>query len=618
MTSTSLAISQQGAGPSAQDGVIMAHVGPVNATAYVPGQVLTFDPGQDALTPLGPGMVSEFVAQDLAVTQKRQIVSGATKISGTIGSVTATPSATGPLITVGSTDGTMGAADDYSVLVKVVQGGAPGAAIVDVALDGASYGYTYQVPPELPGTVVGTVDLTTLTISSFDAETIVAHAEATSALTVTFAAPVTAADLVSQYNTQAAAAGSHLKASIQQGRYFTISSAILGPTSSLIVSSGTALAALGLVAATYAGSASIVNIPGSNIKLTFPGTSSYVANVVYSCSIVGPKTSLASILSALDALKAAFSTSPFNKIQIDAVPADETELLSWVNSLAAKQAAWLAADPKVFITIQLNSSMYAGTGLGTSWNSTNGDNLVKNKMLGESDQAVTVAHGDCFLVGQNVLGSFRRPAVQALGMIVGANRLSADPGNAQNQTGGASPGAVPQCSLKGPDYNAATGTGTLARDEYTATLKMGGSQGPGYTVLRGQADGPHFVHGVTRAGSSSLLVDTGVLAATYYGSAIIDQLLHSIENVDYDLNPDGTMQDADAHTLGQAWTKTLNDFLVPTHFSAAVVQIDNSKSMVSGPVARTIVANYQFQIRGQAEFIKGSLSIVGKLTLAGG
>jgi hypothetical protein len=606
MTSTSLAISQQGSGPSAQDGVIFAHVGPLTADAYTPGQVLTFDPGQDVLTPCGPGMVCEFTAQQLAVNQKRTVVSGATKIPGAIGSVTANPAATGPMITVTSTDGTMGPADDYSILVKVLQGGAPGTAIVEAALDGASYDYAFQVPPELPGEVIGSIDLTGVTISSFDTETVVAHAEATSPLTVTFAAPVTMADLVSQYNTQAAAAGSHLKAALIQGRYFAIMSAILGPTSSLIVSSGTALAGLGITAATYAGSASIVNIPASNLKLTFPGTSSYVANVVYSCPVTGPRTSLAAILAACDALKSNFSTSPFNRIQIDATPTDETELLSWVNGLEAKLAAWQSADPKVFVIAHVPSPMYAGTGLGTSWSSTSGDQLVKNKLLGQVSDHVVVAHGDCFLTGQNVQGSFRRSSVQALGMMVGPNRLSADPGNATF-------GAVPQCSLKGPDFNAATGTGTLARDESTSTLKMGGSQGPGYTVLRNQSDGAHFVHGVTRAGSSSLFVDIGVLAATYYGAAIVDQLLHSIENVDFPLNPDGTMQDADAHSYNQAWTKTLNDFLVPTHFSFADVAIDNSKSMVTGPNQRTVIANYRFQVRGQGEFIKGSIAVVGTL-----
>src|SRR5580692_10937895 len=47
----------------------------------------------------------------------------------------------------------------YSIAFRYTTGGLPGTAVLDVALDGYSYNYTFAMPPALPGTLRGTTNV---------------------------------------------------------------------------------------------------------------------------------------------------------------------------------------------------------------------------------------------------------------------------------------------------------------------------------------------------------------------------------------------------------------------------------------------------------------------------
>jgi len=602
--STQIIIKQQGAGVSNQGGNVVARIGPCSAGPTL--QVLAFDPGQDVAATCGFGAVCESTKRSLTVAQRRAlIVATENTENGTIGAVTETPAGPGPTIGVALNDDDFGPFDNYRLAVRVDVGGALGLARVAVALDGASYGYGFDVPLEAPAQAIGTVDLKNIDLSTLNGLTVVAHNETdTTNRTTTFVTPADPAAVVTQLQTVFTANGSHMVASLVAGRYLKIASAIGGASSHLTIVSGTALATLGLTAATYDGSPATIQLEGTNLVLTFP-SGTYVKDTVYTCTCTGPTMALADALAAMDVLKADALNNPFAKIEITQPAADGHDLRTWVDQINAKLLSWQSGDFKVFVRAAINGPLGATGPTGIAAN----DLDVKTAMIGCKNITVDVAHGDAYMVGQDIIGSFRRGAVEALTMQYAAHSLSEDPGNAAF-------GALEMTSLASPDYDQKAGTGVLARDENLAVTKMGTSSGPGFTVLKNKPEGVFFVRGVTRAGSASLFVDIGVISMAYYAAAIVDQLLRSVENTTVDLDADGFMLEHDRHALEQNWTATLESFTVGQgHASAARVTIAQDV-LVSGPFARTLRATFDVQERGQLEHVIGTLSIDGTLSLA--
>jgi len=199
------------------------------------------------------------------------------------------------------------------------------------------------------------------------------------------------------------------------------------------------------------------------------------------------------------------------------------------------------------------------------------------------------------------LGVFRRSAARPLGIRLASQSLSEDPGFGGFRE-------LPECSMKGP-------TGALARNESTASTKLGGSKGPGFTVIKAKNGLPYFVRGVTRAGQNSLFVDIGVQRMSAYAATIIYAALRDYENPTFDLNADGTLQEADAAALEEAFEQPLRRLIVQAkHASAVVVSIDRTEKVSQ---TRNITVTWSVQIRGQAEDITGTLSLVGELIING-
>jgi hypothetical protein len=197
-------------------------------------------------------------------------------------------------------------------------------------------------------------------------------------------------------------------------------------------------------------------------------------------------------------------------------------------------------------------------------------------------------------------GTFARSPRRALAIRCASVSLSEDPGY-----GGF--GELPECFMKGPD-------GTLSGNENTATVKLGTSTGPGFTVVKSKRGLPYFVRGVTRAGQNSRFVDLGVARMAAFAATVIYEALRRYENPTFDLNPNGTLQENDAASLEAAFGEALQEQVVRAkHASAARVVVDRAEKISD---TRNITVEWTVQTRGQGENITGTLSLVGELSVS--
>ena len=551
-------------------------------TGGVSGTVYELDPGQDPQATLGYGPLA--VADMRASRYVQNAQRYALKVAGsTAGSISAvTQSGSGPLLTVAgmALDGL--SATPYlamSVKAKVRTAGALGTAQLDVALDGASYDYTFDVPAATPATVIGTVDTSAFTWGAggtLDGLTVIIGAA-----TCTFNDPADSAAMLSQLELAISGYGFDLV----QGKYLRVRKDTLGAASTFTIdSASTADTVLGLSTAAATGSASTITIAAAGLVITCP-TGTYVLDEVYSFTTTAPRCSLSAITTAITA--AGLDTSlDFGLIAIMQTPLDEIDARAYADALDALCAAWEAAEDKRFVMWLL------GSPLDTA------DADLKLAMLSHVSRHGAMAHKDCYIpsVVPQAQGLLRASAVEAL-----ANRCAAQDSFSEDPGYGGF-GSL-DCSLKSADL------ATTVRLESTASIKMGKSTGPGFTTITSKSGLPYFTRGVTRAGQTRRFVDVGVKRAPKAMAAVLWQALRRIENPTFDLNKDGTIQEADAVSLEEAFATELQEkFIQPKHFSRIVIQVNRAEVIST---TRNVTINWTAQIRGQGENITGVLSVAG-------
>jgi hypothetical protein len=101
---------------------------------------------------------------------------------------------------------------------------------------------TYQLTPATRGELVGTVDLTGVTLSALNGLTFITTIDGVGAGTTTFTTPSSILNIAVQINTTIGSKGT---ASIVSGRYLRIVSATTGTSSTVLIGAGTADATLG-------------------------------------------------------------------------------------------------------------------------------------------------------------------------------------------------------------------------------------------------------------------------------------------------------------------------------------------------------------------------------------
>lgn len=568
---------------------ILAIIGPSESGTV--GLVYQLSPGQEPYDSLGGGWLSEDAS--IALDRGATVVAvPATTTAGSIGTVT--KSSTGPAITLSGTP--LLDLPLFTLQVKTAGDRDGGAAVLSVLFDGSSPVLDVPIPPAPQATLIGTVDLTALTLSTLDTETLLLTPDDHAEMTVTFAAVTTIQDILDQINAVAVAATSAMRASLSQGKFLKITSGTHGTGSTLACNAtSTADSTLGISNTPAAGAAATTTLPYTGIVLTF-ATGTYVLDETYTAAIVGPSCSESALMIAADALRS--SGVAFGQVLINQPTADGAALRVIVDALGTKLAGWQGGAETIF-----ENAIVAGP-LGTTGDAgiQANDNDVKAAMLGHVDRGILVAHGDNYQAGHKVGGSHRRSPAIVVAARLATKSLSKDPGY-----GAFGP-------LEGANLNSPDGV-TKARNEATATVKMGGSTGPGFTVLTTKSGSPYVVHGVTRAGPTSRFVHVGVLRATYRAATVLFFALQAYENWDPLLAPNGTMRNSDADTVESALNEVLGEGVLREpnqHLSDAFTAVDRTEVIAN---TNDFTVDATLQMKGQAENIRLRITTAGVLTL---
>lgn len=554
---------------------IIAYVNGATAnTVYTCGS-----PGECAAIGNGPG-----VMLGAAVTSKTKrdlyIVSPTTS-GGSCGSVTESPSGTGPTITVSGTP-------YYNlprVALKIVTAGAVGTAQFKLAKDGYTYQETLDVPAEPAATIIGTVDLTGVTLATLNATTLIANPDGAGDDTVTFTTPTSVSDIATQINAQATG----WSAAIRQGKYLVIYSDTGGTSSSLVVNaSSTADTILGITGSA-AGSASTYLIPNLGATVTFPATSAYVLDTIYYFSTSCPVPSTTNVGSAIDALRnAGVQFAHVFNLHGDV---DSYDALAHATAMSSKMDGLEGYQ------------IYATANIGCPF--TDADTTVKAAFSGyvTSKGQINVHAGDVYVNGGgNVTGMpglYRVSAMWYYAARVALYRYSSNAGNGQDPI-------LDNFSIKSPDL------ATFARDEKTASTKLRPFH---FNVLETRATspaGPWIKRGISRAAANSLFRHPNL--ATMIRRAVVVVLASAarFESDDPPVKADGTIQEAEARIIEGAIRAPLRAELLdpnPKHASNVDVQVDRAHDITSDD---TLPISITVQSKGQTENLALTINLVDK------
>ena len=580
MSNSTMELTQTGSGVVPVDGQKVARLGVCSAGTAE--ELVELEPSQDVAAALGYGPLCEAARQGGRLSRRRSLAMKiATTTPGTFGSVTATGQGSGPLIVVvaGSTP-----FDTYRVRAKVTRGGLPGAGRIAVALDGGNYLYEYDIPATVPARVTGTVDLNGAGIvASLDGLTLVTT---TLVSTTTFDTDgsTTPQELVDQVQDAFTAASIAARALLYQGKFLRIETLAGGSSAAIGVNaSSTGEVILGMSTTPATGAPARLQLPATNLTLEFPATSAYVLNAVYAFNTTAPRMSLADVLAGLAALKDAGEV--FGFVHIVQEPVNASELRAWVDQLDAVFAGWKSADERL-------STHYI---IGAPVDATDAD--LRDEMAGHASDYAVVAAGDIYTTGSATLGSHRRSSSWPLAVRRAAIELSRDPGDGDAKS-------LPECKLVGPD-------GALARNENTATIKLLGN---GFTVIRSYQKQPYFCRGRTRAGTSSLFADIGVLAVGNLAFNVASAVAEAKANTILKANPDGTIVEFLRGQLESVYRDALEEqVLRPGHASAVFVAINPLPVATGNGGGKRVKVAFTVQSLIQVEGFDGVVTITQTL-----
>jgi hypothetical protein len=498
----------------------------------------------------GYGKLTEYMGAAIRAggTQYGKRLAGA---GATTSAVTQTGS--GPAVTLSGTPN-----DRFDGKIKIAKGGTndSGNARFRVALDGATYGEEIDLPPRAPATMVGTVDLTTITLSSLNTKVIAWESEDGNPVSITLSTPASVAALISQINTGISADGSNTVAELRAGKYLVIKSGSVGPTSTLDGAAGDGMALVGLSpTAQETGESSTYEIPGTGLTATF-ANGTHELDTVHAFTTTAPRVSLSAYLAAIQDLRSPADGQRFAGFIIcEEDWQDEHELYDYATSLASEVLGWETSEPARY-----NVIVYFGAKLGQ------GDQALRTKWQGVFSRKLSVAHGDGWADGTGYpVGKMRRSALFAQAIMMCALDESRSIGEMEA-------GPVPGFYMKSP-------SGTLARDEMTATTKMADR----FNVLKRVNGAPHFMTGRTMADPSATpgFAELTWLRPFYHAMQRVHDVLFGKLEATYPLQPDKRLNAADAQALddavdGDLRTEILNPQPGRPRASAAFFKYDRS------------------------------------------
>jgi hypothetical protein len=611
--------------------IVSGDVNPGQSAAKIPallvctpsgtvGTVYTFDPGDDIKATLGGGKGTEAV---YAVTRAGARVRAipCTPTWATLGSITKVGGHSGPTITVALVDGAKGPFDDFRIRITVSRTGDTGEASIAIAYDGSTDAEELPIPPEGPAIRTGTVDLNAISYpwSALNGTTL--QFTDPSATTITFAsAPTSVQDVIDDFNALAIAAPLAVRARPKEGTgadlgktFFELYTTALGSSAALTIdAASTGEALLGLATTTANGTASTITLPYTNLKFTFPSGADYTKDQQYTLSCTGPRASISALVTGATAARDAYNVTPFGFLVVCQEADTASNCAALESALSTLTATWLADDDAPIGVYHVIGSPFHTASSTRSTNETNigsADAALLTAFAASSASMNSVAHDDVYLPGSAALhvGSFRRTAAIAFAQKKAAVELCDGPGT----------GPLPEGSLRNPDGL------TWARDENTATTKLGGPTGAGFCVLHSRPDGiPKFAPGATRAGSTSRLNEVGRVAVALRIAQLLWVLTAEWEADPkiFDVNPaDGKITDESATSRADALQDTIDDELMPDppgvrQATAIDIAIDNSTVFQNTgvvPIKATYVP------RKEVENVAITITALGVTTIQG-
>lgn len=538
---------------------------------------------------IGDGPACMLAVACSKLSGRKVVVIAPTTTGGSLGTVTESPSGTGPTVTVSGTP-------RYSfsaVKVKSTKAGAGGVGRFKVALDGYTYGDEIDIPAPTQATIVGTVDLTGLTLSTLNTTTLKLDEDTTTLQTVTFTTPTNVQDIADQINSGT----TNITASIRSGKYLVIVSDTIGSSSTLSVdATSTADTILG-VSGSATGASGTYTIPNTGITVTFPATSDYVLDTVYSFAAFAPTFSTSALSTALAALTASGET--YGVIVLAQSGADAYEARQFADQLGADITTGQAV--KVYPVGLLGTPVFQADGVTAETEA-----RTKLAFTGHTNADLAVSFGDIYMNGggsdTGIPGSLRVPISWYAAALAATYRYSSDLGNGQY------PPLTSVFSHVGPDGS------TLARDERTASTAMEPQR---FVVLetrpQNATPGPWIKVGRSRASLASRYKQLRLRRVAYRGVEIAQGVLAGYEQADFDVKADGTLATKDQKAVEGAIAKSIKTDMIdpnPRHLAGVSVALDSSEVVTS---TGNLTVAVDLLGKAQAENITLTVNAVGAL-----
>jgi hypothetical protein len=550
------------------------------ASGYAANTVYAVEsPGNAAACGDGPGVMC--AAMVTRASGRKCLLISPTTSGGACGAVTETPSGTGPTITLSGTP-------YYKlgrVAVKIVTAGLPGVGQFKIAKDGYTYGEILDIPAEPKATLVGTIDLSTITLSTLNGTTLIVTASVGGAQTITFTTPADVAAVAVQANTQT----TNMTWSIRQGKYLVVEDDVPGATSSLSVDASSTGDLLVGITGTAAGAASTYLIPNLGVTVTFPASSAYVLDTIYSFATTCPVPSTANVDTAVDALR----NSGYKFAQIfnlfDGV--DSYDTLAHADALKAK------------LDGLEGYGIYALGNAGAPYSDS--DATVKAAFVANTytKGQVTIYAGDIYVDGggsdTGMPGKYRVSSAWYAAAWKAKYRYSSNAANGQYPP-------IDGFYILSPDGS------TYVRDETTATTKLRDFRFSVLETRPTEPTGPWFARDISRASAISLFRHPNLGAVVRRAVTVALTVLATFDNDDPPTNADGTITEARARIMeGAIGAPLRTDLLdpVPAHASSVTVQVDRAHDVTSDD---NLPITVSVQSKGQIETISLTVNLTDK------
>ena len=425
------------------------------------------------------------------------------------------------------------------------------------------------------------------------------------------AAYANAAEIADAANVLAVGAGLTGAFSIAEtarGQFLSFSTTAVGVAAQVEIDDATSTGdtPLGFTSAddnlTATGAAATLPIPYLGITLTF-AAGTYPLGDTYTMTATGPTASIAAITATETAIRN--SGLAFGYVLPLVVPATADNARSLCDAQDALVSTWDTDANQPVFPIQITPGPFHVASATPATNAaaiTANDTALLAAMSGQTSIG-TVVPDDGYRTGTRLLGRYRRPAALGLAYMLSRFLLSDDPGAATH-------GSIPEWSLTAPDGV------TLARDQAnpTTAIQLGGSQGPGFTVLQNVNGLPRVKRGVTRAGVSSRLVDLGPgLRMGRRGQAVLYNTAKTqVENENFPTNASGQIIDGVRNALVGTFTDPLDAALrtppLALNASSVTVTIDAAEVIAN---TRNITVTAVLQKLGSAENVTITAIVAG-------